>query len=84
MFGFSPMKILVTAAIILVIWYGFKWIGRVAEVKERDGASKPSSKKKASDDGKEAVELVACKVCGDYVSSAKSVSCGRDDCPYPG
>ena len=82
------MKILVTAAIILVIWYGFKFVGRVAEVKEskernipKGGGGKAPSK---ANEGGETVDLVACKVCGDYVSSAKTVSCGRDDCPYPG
>jgi len=82
------MKILVTAAIILVIWYGFKFVGRLAEAKEkneRDAAKNGGGKAPGkADTGGETVELVACKVCGDYVSSSKTVSCGRDDCPYPG
>ncbi len=85
MFGFSPTKILFTAAIILVIWYGFKWVGRLSEAKERDEAQAAKSKDGGkSENAKEAVELIACKVCGDYISSDKKVSCGRDDCPYPG
>jgi len=75
MFGFSPIKLLVLAAIIVAVWYGFKMFSRGRSVS--GSGDNPKAGKKESD----ALEMSACDVCGDYVP-ANAGSCGRDDCPY--
>ncbi|MCW8836747.1 MAG: hypothetical protein OQJ99_10350 [Rhodospirillales bacterium] len=87
MFGIlNPTKLLVTAAIVLAIWYGFKWIGRLQQDRKEAAkvgkrADSAASKKAA---GPTTEDLIRCRVCGDYVPSERAVSCGRPDCPYPG
>ena len=87
MFGFSPTKLLFTAAIIAAVWYGFKWLARVqAEQKERP--NKPPKETRKSDAAKgsatdaEYEDLVACSKCGDFVIADKKSGCGKDGCPY--
>ena len=87
MLGLSPTKILFTIAVVAAIWYGFKFLGRIQEQRD-NGAGKGSakgggSKKAAKADEQPVQEMIACPKCGDYVAADKSVSCGRDDCPYP-
>lgn len=77
MFGFSFTKILVLIAIIAIVWYGFKAVGRIKEKREqqvRDG-EQPSGSIDSQD-------MVQCSACGHYLSADKLVSCGREDCPY--
>jgi hypothetical protein len=77
MFGFSLAKLLVLAAIIAAVWYGFKIIGR-----RNQSPKVPRDEPKA---GRIAAEdTVECARCGTYVVPAGAVSCGRADCPYPG
>ena len=76
MFGFSFAKLLVLAAIIAAVWYGFKIIAR------RNQAT-PVADDKADDGRIAAEETVQCAACGTYVVQTGAVSCGRADCPYP-
>ena len=80
MFGFSLNKLLLTTAIILVIWYGFKWVGRLDRARKnralKDKGGEPESRTA------QAESLVKCSVCGTYVSPGGAESCGREDCPY--
>lgn len=80
MFGFSLNKLLLTAVIILVIWYGFKWVGRLDRARKKkalkDKGAGPETR------SAEAQSLVKCPVCGTYVPPSGPESCGRDDCPY--
>jgi uncharacterized protein len=76
MFGFSLPKLLVLAAIIAAVWYGFKFLGRLeakrkAELKGGEKASK----------GGDAQNMSLCSVCETYVAAGAG-SCGRADCPY--
>ena len=85
MFGFSIQKLIFTVAIILIVWYGFKVIGRLdkkrkAQIKVGRRRKKPPSP--AEDPATE--NLVACAVCGTFVPSWGTKSCGREGCPYPG
>ena len=76
MFGFSLAKLLVLAAIIAAVWYGFKIIGR------RNQSSKVA--RDESEAGRiSAEDTVKCTHCGTYVVPASTGSCGRADCPYP-
>ena len=73
-------KLLLTAAIILVIWYGFKWVGRLDRARKKkalkgNGAMPDSPTAQAE-------TLVKCPVCGTYVSPGGPEPCGREDCPY--
>ena len=79
MFGFSLPKLLVLAAIILVVWYGFKWVGQIdkqrkAAVKERERA----------DARLNAEDMVKCPRCDTFVAAKGATACDRADCPYPG
>ena len=85
MFGFSIQKLIFTVAIILIVWYGFKVIGRLdkkrkAQVKVGRRRKKPPSP--AEDPATE--NMGDCAVCGTFVSSRGTKSCGREGCPYPG
>ena len=76
MFGFSLAKLLVLAAIIAAVWYGFKLIGR------RNQSSTVAGTK--PDDGRiSAEDTVECPRCGTYLVPSGATSCGRADCPYP-
>ena len=88
MFGFSLPKLLFTVAVIAAVWYGFKYLGRLAErqADKRDAPPKrPASRRPtppAADPGAEAQDMEACPVCGAYVVAGGNRNCGRDDCPY--
>ncbi len=77
-------KLLLTAVIILVIWYGFKWVGRLDRARKKkaikDQGGGPETRPEDADT--EAESLVRCPVCGTYVSPGGTESCGRDACPY--
>lgn len=85
MFGISLTKLLFTAAVIALIWYAFKWLGRVrlqrkaalrARVRKESAAARSSPSAKAQD-------MIACPTCGDYVAAGAASDCGRAGCPYP-
>ena len=74
MFGISLSKILLTGAVILAVWYGFKLLGRLgSRISGSDG-----------DDGGSAAtveDLRKCDVCGVFVAPDAAPTCGRGDCP---
>ena len=85
MFGFSIQKLLFTIAIIVIVWYGFKLVGRID--KKRRAQLKSARKRRGSppptsDSGTE--DMVQCVVCGTYIAARGARSCGRSDCRYPG
>jgi hypothetical protein len=96
MLGFSIQKLLVLAGIVAAVWYGFKFVSRLQEV--RDAEAKAASQKKRAgfadhmrdwvagrkggDAGGEAEDLIQCPRCGAYVAARGATSCGRSDCPY--
>lgn len=83
MFGFGLGKLLVLAAIVAAVWYGFKFIGRLQEVQrdqQRMGAKKPPRRKAGKPEAVE--DTVQCPVCEAYVVAKSSTACGRADCPY--
>jgi len=79
MLGFSLPKLLVLALIIAVVWYGFKWIGKVD--RDRKAAVKARRDEPVSRD---AEDMVKCEVCGTFVPVRGASGCGRADCPYGG
>lgn len=87
MFGFSLQKILVLAAIVAAVWYGFKWVSRLqaardAENKAKGGAARRRAPSQARAEADDAEDMVQCPVCRAYVQARGASSCGRSDCPY--
>ncbi len=83
MFGFGITKLLVLAAIIGAVWYGFKWMGRVEKVRRRKVKRDSGGGNGRSEGVEGPEEMIACGVCGVYVAAQGAQSCGRGDCPYP-
>ena len=96
MFGFSIQKLLFTVAAIFVVWYGFKWVGRMKEVRDREAKEKLRRQAGTGAGGGTgstgagesvsgaAQEMVECPACGAYVAATAAKSCGKEECPYPG
>ena len=87
----SIQKLLLLAAILGAVWYGFKFIGRLKD--ERDAAAKRrgeeprqsnpwNRQKAASSEALETEEMVQCPACKTYVAAKGASHCGRTDCPY--
>ena len=91
-------KLLVLAAIVGAVWYGFKFVGRMQEARDaerkvgsgtkRSGGLGDSIRDWAARQGSggakdgDAEDMVKCPKCGAYVSARSATSCGRNDCPY--
>ena len=99
MLGFSIQKLLFTVAVIVAVWYGFKWVGRMKKMRdqERDkirrqsrngvGGNQAGGSHAGGGSGApagDAEEMVECPACGAFVAARGAKSCGRDDCPYTG
>ena len=90
MFGFSLQKLLVLAAIVGAVWYGFKLVSRLQEARKLEQESKAGKPRKAAGRGAggakttaaTAEDMVQCPVCQTYVAARSAGSCGRADCPY--
>jgi hypothetical protein len=85
MFGLPSLnKLLVLAVIIMVVWYGFKFIGQLDRVRKEALRQQAKSRAKApaTDAGREVEDMVKCRVCGTYMASAAATSCGKPNCPY--
>lgn len=87
MFGFSLQKLLLLAAVVGAVWFGFKLISRLQEKRELEagrGGQGQGLGRKAETGGRpsEAETMVQCPTCGTYVSAKGAKACGRSDCPY--
>lgn len=94
MFGLPSIgKLLVLAAIIAVVWFGFRYFGREARL--RKGERRPGErgfmerlrkamheKFGATDDAAPIEDTEKCPTCGTYVPVSSPVRCGRPACPY--
>ncbi len=79
MFGLSLPKILLTAAVVCVVWLLYKrWAG--IKTKLRAGRKREKGLSESSTGTVE--DLIQCRVCGTFVSSKGPVDCDRADCPY--
>ena len=87
MFGFSFAKLIFTVLIVMAIWYGFKWIGRIQELRDanaRNQLRRGEKPEKSSPPANNAEDMIKCPACESFVAAKGVSSCGRDDCPYPG
>ena len=87
MLGLSLAKILFTGAVILLVWYGFKWMGRVQANRVAEAGRKLREAVRAQARSTrprepEAEDTVVCPACGAYVPARGIGSCERPDCPY--
>ena len=71
---FSLSKLLILAALIAAVWFGFRWYKRL----EHTGALKRKPRDQIG-----AQDTVRCPACGVYVIKG-SGPCRRADCPDPG
>jgi hypothetical protein len=89
MLGLSLPKLIVLALIIGAVWYGYKWLESRGASKN-DGpkdnkTAKPGPAESADSANSKDQDLVACTVCGTYVSPGiKTCPDGRADCPSVG
>ena len=82
MFGFSLSQLLFTGAVAVIVWDGYKWIGRLRN--QRGQADRPRSRHGSPDSGSGPEDMIECRVCGSYVAAVGATACGRGGCPYSG
>jgi hypothetical protein len=86
MLGISLGKLFLLVLLILVIWYGFKYVNRVEEIRQafrkaaRDAAARSSARRGTP--AIKAEDMVKCRACGVYVAASGASNCGRPDCPW--
>jgi hypothetical protein len=79
-------KLILLILVILVIWYGFKYVNRVEEVRQafkkaaRDAAARSQARRGTPTI--KAEDMVKCRSCGVYVTASGATNCGRPDCPW--
>ncbi|MDA8233176.1 MAG: hypothetical protein M0006_17735 [Magnetospirillum sp.] len=74
-------KLLVTSVIVAIIWFGFRYMQRLAEFRaHHQRGSRPRPSPGASGHGSDAVDLSQCPVCGTW-RTVRAGGCGRPDCP---
>ncbi len=71
-------KWLVLAALIVAVWFGYRWLERTqkirAQARREAPRPQPEPRRVAAED------MSKCRVCGVYISP-DSAPCGRPDCP---
>ena len=92
MFGIpSFQKLIVLAVILAVVWYGFKFLGRLKATREKEARQRdlrsPDRKNGGATAGEQnrpidVEETVVCATCGSYVPARGATSCGKPGCPY--
>jgi Tfp pilus assembly major pilin PilA len=89
MFGFSLAKLLVLAAIVAAVWFGFKYYTRIEAKRaadrlkaERAGGRRTAKRESVEDAETQAETMVQCPVCNVYQPAGDTAACERADCPY--
>jgi uncharacterized protein len=81
-------KLLLLAFILLVAWYGVRFVTRVGQMRQamRRATEQAAMNAQARGQGARpaiaAEDLVKCRTCGAFVPAKSATSCGRADCPY--
>lgn len=78
MFGGPLGKLLVLIAVIAAVWYGYKYVERINELRGKQRRRAPKQPKARA---LEAEDMAKCRVCGTYVA-ANAGGCGKPGCPY--
>lgn len=78
-------KFLLTVTVIAVIWFGFKYLQRVTELRQRAATRPPPPSDRPRfepvENGESVQDLVKCPRCSTY-RSPKQGHCGQQGCPY--
>ncbi len=98
MLGIGLGKLFLLVLLILVIWYGFKYVNRAEEVRQtfkraaRDAAARSQARTQGRGQARtqarrggpaiKAEDMVKCRACGVYVTASGASNCGRADCPW--
>jgi hypothetical protein len=92
MIDMSIGKLLLLALIILVVWYGFKYVARVEAVRQNRRAQ--TQRRGGGNIGggnfggggraaaKPVEDLVKCRQCDAYVAAEGAANCGKPQCPW--
>ena len=83
MFGFSLTKLVFTIIAVVVVWQGFKWLGRMNDISVGRNDAAKKTEKNSTNAKANVEEMVKCDVCGTFVAPDVK-SCGKDDCPFSG
>ena len=83
MLGFSLSKLLVLAAILGAVWWGYKWISRFEQVREAKERLKQKSKAAAGARARagRVEEMVECPACKTYQVMGPEKICSN--CGHP-
>ena len=80
MFGLLSLpKLLLTAAIIACVWYGFKWLNQRQGQIKRSAQNRRRQPKKSTyteNDETDIEEMVQCSDCGAYFAKGNEHRCG--------
>ena len=71
MFGFSLSKLLILIALIVIVWYGFKAVGRVNQ--NRRARAREAGRNQYSELATE--NMIQCPKCGAYTASLDAHKC---------
>ena len=92
MFGISFGKLVVLVAVIVIVWQGFKYVGRLQRVekgKRKTGERtlgerlrRSTTDRKGNPDPNVIEDTEECPVCKTFVSVASGHNCGKSNCPY--
>ncbi len=76
-FGLSLSKLLFTIFVVIAIWKGFAYVGRLAQERQRADAlrRRPTGRPKATSN--RTIDLVECPRCGAYVDPREGCHCQR-------
>lgn len=77
------LKFLLTVAMVAAIWFGFKYLARLQEIKaKREAKAVRGNSSPAKADKADVQDLVQCRACGTWQPGGSARHCGRKDCPY--
>jgi len=74
-------KLMILGAVLVLVWYGFKFLGRLQNARETEAALRQGQKKPEKSGSKpkaeRPVEMVPCPKCGAYIPAGGNCSCDQ-------
>ena len=69
-------KFLLLAAAIAIVWYGFKFVGRLNQQRQQKVDNDEDNTRLG------VADTVQCPICDAYVAADSRSDCGKANCPY--